>query len=491
MNSTKILSLLVLGLLFIGITVGCEEDSRSPFSSKCQGGYHYNNEELSSMTAQNYFVDTACPCSASCPNLGPEGIYVGAAKSVINPTFDNPVYIAGFGYREANAVRDDLYSRALVLQHKGVKMAIVALDLIGLFYPPIVEIKLELLSYGFDYVFIASVHNHNGPDTLGPYGPEGKNGVDPDYMVLLKDRIITSVLEADNAKAEANFRFGSDTLLNLTNDLRDPQVKDEKFDVLQFVRADNQENISVILRWGNHPEAAGPDGLELTPDFPGYACNNLDEELGGTSLYLSGCLGGMMTPLGVSVPYDEWEVTEESILKARALGDIVSEKALEIIIPQPFETKVDLAFRAKTIYLPAENSILRMGAILGIYERDLYKNGVVDNINGDSVRTEIVALRIGNAVIGSVPGELFPELAMGGIGEPYGDYPSAEEETPLIQAVEGLPFYTFVGLGNDELGYIIPKKQYDSEEYEEYFSVGPSEAGIINNTLIECIQELP
>jgi hypothetical protein len=40
-----------------------------------------------------------------------------------------------------------------------------------------------------------------------------------------------------------------------------------------------------------------------------------------------------------------------------------------------------------------------------------------------------------------------------------------------------------VGLGNDELGYIIPKEDFDPTKYEESMSVGPKAAPMIEAKL--------
>ena len=44
---------------------------------------------------------------------------------------------------------------------------------------------------GFDYVLVSSTHNHEGPDTLGLWGPNPfQSGVDPDYLKQVEDGIV-------------------------------------------------------------------------------------------------------------------------------------------------------------------------------------------------------------------------------------------------------------------------------------------------------------
>ena len=60
------------------------------------------------------------------------GLRAGFAETDITPTVGaNPVYMAGFGQnRKATRVHDSLKARAIVLQHAGRKLAIVAVDVV-------------------------------------------------------------------------------------------------------------------------------------------------------------------------------------------------------------------------------------------------------------------------------------------------------------------------------------------------------------------------
>ena len=61
------------------------------------------------------------------------------------------------------------------------KIALVAVDVVGLFLPSVERVREKLP--GFKYVLVSSTHNHEGPDTLGLWGPNPFTaGVDPDYL---------------------------------------------------------------------------------------------------------------------------------------------------------------------------------------------------------------------------------------------------------------------------------------------------------------------
>jgi hypothetical protein len=110
---------------------------------------------------------------------------------------------------------------------------------------------------------------------------------------------------------------------------------------------------------------------------------------------------------------------------------------------------------------------------------------------GEDLRTELNVITLGPAQFITIPGELYPELAIGGIQtpqDPGADFFGADPEPPLIEMMQG-QYKFIIGLANDELGYILPKSQWDVEppyayggkkpQYGEIFSVGPETAGRI------------
>jgi hypothetical protein len=120
------------------------------------------------------------------------------------------------------------------------------------------------------------------------------------------------------------------------------------------------------------------------------------------------------------------------------------------------------------------------------------------------VETEASLVRIGPVKILGIPGELFPELAIGGYqGEHAYGYPlvrpTNKNPPALLRAPKG-PYLRermdakhgwIVGLANDELGYIIPEYDFkatptrsmtpkpEGTHYEETNSTGKRVAPIL------------
>src|SRR4051812_36429948 len=71
---------------------------------------------------------------------------VGFGAVDITPAVgDKPVYLAGFGKdRRATKVHDPLFARAVVLQGGKAKVALVSVDLVGLFHEPVERVRKKL-----------------------------------------------------------------------------------------------------------------------------------------------------------------------------------------------------------------------------------------------------------------------------------------------------------------------------------------------------------
>ncbi len=117
------------------------------------------------------------------------------------------------------------------------------------------------------------------------------------------------------------------------------------------------------------------------------------------------------------------------------------------------------------------------------------------------VRSELAAFTLGPASFLSVPGEIYPEIINGGVEAPDGqDYDIEPIETPGLRELMPGKYRFVIGLSNDEIGYIIPKSQWDAKApytyadkngpYGEENSVGPETAPIIYKGLAEMLSIL-
>ncbi|MDI6822761.1 MAG: hypothetical protein QME93_05235 [Bacillota bacterium] len=90
---------------------------------------------------------------------------------------------------------------AQALARRGVSLAWAVLDVVGFSRAPEEEVR-ELLAREYpgvnpDVIMITSTHNHEGPDTMGMWGPDATtDGKYPRYMRYLVKKIARGIAEA-------------------------------------------------------------------------------------------------------------------------------------------------------------------------------------------------------------------------------------------------------------------------------------------------------
>ena len=461
------------------------------------------------------------------------GLVAGAAKLTITP---NPksgnVYMAGFGNnRVATGVHDDLWVRCVALGAGTVKLAMCESDLIGLFYDDVLRVrsKVEAEIPDVTQVVVASSHDHEGPDTLGLWGrTQLESGIDAKYMDWLDDRIAAAAVTALHSMTPARLALGRDDhplLALLQDDSRPPYVKDPHLLVMRINSVEGGEPLATLVNWSDHPETLGGHNTLITADYPHWLCQYIEDHHGGMAVFFEGSIGGLLSTLGDQVALldpERGEVAKDDTWeKAELFGATVGGLAMRAAASAQDAQVDSIVIRHAVIYSPLENDGFRVGGALGVYQgrKPLYTDGKLDPAiverevsgfgkmkyaTGHDLQTEVdyLQLRIAGklqAEIATVPGEIYPELVNGGITRyPGADYPNAPFEPALREHMHSK--YPFVfGLANDEIGYIIPKAEWDRNPpflqnrkepwYGEVNSAGPEAAGRIARALVALIEE--
>ena len=454
--------------------------------------------------------------SATEPDSSDEEVLrAGFAHADITPDVENrDVWLAGYlPGRKATSVHDPLYVRTLVLEHRQKRLAIVALDLIGFQLPDVQAVREQLDDYA--HVLIASTHNHEGPDVIGIWGRTPLHpGTDQEYIRRVSQRIVETVRAAEKNAREVVGRFGAAAGPTLIRDARKPNIKDEKLRLLQFVDRDNR-NVGALVQWNCHPESMGSRNHAITADFPGVTVARLQKHLGCPVIYVTGAIGGLMAPPiegvesaeGKKLVEGDWEYTQR-------YGEMVADlaiKATESTVPvrlTPLEVSV------KQVSIPVVNPWYRAARLTGVvkrpgykWENDPYLLGanvrVGDFFGRNAIATEVSYVRCGEMHLIAIPGEIYPELIYGGMADPAtpgADFPTAPIEPTVVEMVPENRSL-ILGLANDEIGYIMPKRQWDQRvpytygrrksQYGEINSCGPDTGPIIMNSLRDAVLAMP
>ena len=212
----------------------------------------------------------------------------GAAKTVITPDVHAAtVYIAGYGQnRVATGVHDDLYARCLALGAGDQTLVVCAADLIGLFYDDVLKIRERVKAQAPEvtHLIVASTHDHEGPDTMGLWGPGPlQSGIDEKYMAWLRERIAQTAVEAVRSMQPARLTLGRDDhplLALLQSDSRPPYVKDPYLFVMHVAAATGGQPIANLINWSDHPETLGGKNTEITADYPHWLCQYVESAFG-------------------------------------------------------------------------------------------------------------------------------------------------------------------------------------------------------------------
>ncbi|MFN4259666.1 MAG: hypothetical protein ACK4RK_10225 [Gemmataceae bacterium] len=436
----------------------------------------------------------------------------GFAEADITPAIgDKPVYIAGFGQnRKATGVHDPLRVRTVVLRHDGQKIALASVDLVGLFRDSVLRVRQRLP--GFTYVLVSSTHNHNGPDTLGLWGPNPfTSGIDADYLKHVENQIVKAVQAADRVARPVSARIGLTAAPDLLVDNREPYIKHDDLVALEFLDVKDKTPVGVVVQWNCHPETLSSKNTEITADFVASAVAELHKRRRCPVVYLTGTVGGLMTSIGVAVQDEQGRrLAEGTFEKTERYGQLLGQRADEALQEGKPIRLTPWRIRSREVFLPIENPVYRVAWQLGVLRRPAYlwtgdptQAEPAGNQPTDKplcLATEIGWLRLGKLDIACIPGEIYPELVLGKVQDPPdpgADFPDAAIEPAIYGQLRG-PWRMIIGLANDEIGYIIPKRQWDQKppfcygrqraQYGEINSIGPEAAPILCKMFREMVK---
>jgi hypothetical protein len=363
----------------------------------------------------------------------------GAAEADITP--QEPDWLGPIKF----TVHDPLRARAAVFAQGDLKIAIVGADIFGMLKTDIDPIEARLREAGIHHLLLAMSHVHTAGDPIGIYGfyPEKfvkriQEGVYEAAMGALKNlravrelRVSSDELPLDGARVEGLFR-----------NARNPGIIDPQLAVIQAAGEDGKP-IVTLAHFACHPEGIEHDSkkpLEVSADYPGYLTKALGEATGGPAVFLNGAVGGMVS--GDTKARTHEEAAAAGARLAKEIGRI-----LEFAVPTSKRISID----RHRLEVPVTNpKLILFEKMSG--RRQSYRGRVV---------SELVHLRLGDAEMLSIPGELLPEVSF-----------------EILVRMRGYP-RMIIGLANDQLGYIIPSYDFREGSYEESMSVGPAMAPTI------------
>ena len=417
---------------------------------------------------------------------------VGFAKVDITPR--KAVQLAGYyGARVSEGAHDPLFARATVFDNGDDRVAIVALDLIGVSDTETAALRAEIEKRAGlkpEQVMVCATHTHTGPAC----------GSEPEYVQWMRPRVGESVADALENMWDCEVRVGSDKAEGVsfirryvmkdgsvvTNPgLLNPDVDhpigevDPQVSTLRAVRGG--KTYLALVNFALHCDTVG--GNLLSAGWPYFMGKVIKQALGkqADTVFLQGCCGDI----------NHWNVFKGGHLKgfdeAERIGKAVGEAAVRAVASdQPLPVgPVGCASRKTALPVPQVSEADYQEAKAEMekpydsdadftMERVLARKKVrVHERGGKPLEVEVQAFRAGDAAFVALPCEYFNALGR------------------QIKSRSPIQHTTVVELANGSFGYIAEAHNYEEGGYETTSSiVAPGAGEQLRDTALDLLGEL-
>jgi neutral ceramidase len=421
----------------------------------------------------------------------------GADHSDITP----PVGTSLEGYIErkdiSESVHDRLLAKAIVLQDSdGEKIAVVSCDLIGVGSWIVEQSRKRIqLKTGLNSnnVMITATHTHSGPrgvvDFFTGESAFSAGFFDRKLSKNVVEGIVDAVVRANEALQDAQIGVGTRNIFGLCSNRRSPNGPfDPELAVLEVDSISGRHLIACAYNYACHPTVLGPNNLQFSADFPGYASDTVEQfvrkKLGKDKrelLFLNGASGDVSTRFTRrEASFEEAERIGRSFgmeiigamqgVKNTSLDTAISTASEKIRLPQrklpPLDfIKTDLK-RSEEILKKLKTSGASIGqirviesmteggkALLAAYDQ-------AKKFEGREFEVEVQVFKLGEvAALCAVPVELFVEFGLQIKRE-------LKKAKPLI-----------VGYANGYIGYVLTEEAYTEGGYESLSTLLERDAG--------------
>ena len=397
-------------------------------------------------------------------------VLLGAAREEINPPMAGREVVCHVRSR-ALGVESDLCVRALVFGSPADDRPRAALAVLDTLYvhPEIVAAVREgaaRLVPGLppQSVMVASTHTHSAPPLkafdMREHGWAGRivlrrcglTGViaepDPEWVEKVKKGAVRALARAWQARSPVcagigltEARLGHNRRVvgsdgKATNVWTDPEGRHTGFfspnvRFVVFRNAGDGRVRAILSGYGCHPVTLGPKNARPSPDYPGYLVRKLEAATGAELAVHVTTGGANINPRRCLSPTPELTQAMGEALADAVLASLDGTQPLRLALLAVAVAPMELALRAK---LPIALTELLAGRLASPEQK--------------TVRSEVQAIRLGDLVLVSAPGELFAELVV-----------TVENISPLAHTL-------VVGHANDALGYLFTETAGREGGYE-------------------------
>ena len=406
---------------------------------------------------------------------------VGRAAVKITPGAGMPM--AGYYRVRLNqGVHDDLWSKAIVLEHEGTRAALVALDLVSIPERFVADARRRIESRtGIPgaFVMISATHTHTGPE-MG----SRLTGVDAatkkiatDYHKALPGWIAESVEKAvaDLQPAHVSKAVGHEDSISFIRRFRmkdgrvgwnpgklNPDIVhpigtiDPVVPVVYFSTPD-REPLAMYVSFANHLDTVG--GMEFSADYPYTLAKQLREAKGPDMLtvFTIGTAGNI-NHIDVKSSDRQKGHNEAARIGTILAGEVLRTfRKLETIEPGAIQGSREIVPLETAPIKPqdpewAQGVVARYGTpeAAPFYEQvHAFKVLDIEKRNGKPIDAEVQVITLGDQIAWvGLPGEIFVELGK------------------AIKIASPFPLTIIAELANGSIGYVPDRRAYRQGAYE-------------------------
>ncbi len=387
----------------------------------------------------------------------------GAAQVEITPPPGIPLtgFIARLG--PSSGIHDPLFARALWLEAGDQSVLLIVCDLLALEASFVAAARAAIrqaTGLAEQNILIACTHTHSGPATIFL---RDCGEVDAAYLERLRLNLVDVAEKAAANLRPARVGAGRGRVeQGALNRRRPGEAVDPDLDVISF------EGQAILVNYACHPVCLDHTNRLVSADYPGCLSRILQAQTGATTLFTTGAAGDINPDRMGDFAF------------AEALGERLAAEAQRVLQGLEYHESVLLHCAAETLTLPLQplptpaelgGADHRSGQIL-THRRQLSEAEAAGDVvqakvqramlgwaedtlagarRGDlptTVQAEFQVIRLDNAILLGVPGEIFSEL-----GKAIKNQAAPRQVTVL-------------GYANNDIGYIPTRQAYAQGGYE-------------------------
>jgi len=371
------------------------------------------------------------------PSAKPIQCRAGCAQTVITP----PVGVSLAGYfhdRVAKSVRDDLYAKAMVIEHDGRRIVLVSCDLISI-DERITERARELINADLgipsQHVMVCATHTHTGPElrdnSVVKPPVEWRDELPAHIARTVRsaaDKMTPVTLRAGTADAEGYsfnrlFRLKDGSEVFGVGGRKDQVIApagpiDPQVQTLSLVDAKDRL-VGLAVNFALHVDVIGGGKANfISADWPGEMARAVAGAHGGdvVTLLLQGTCGDIN-----HVPHDPTNLPRGGPARAIMIGRGLAGVAMHAAERAEPMTALSLDGRIDVLSIPyytrdealhAELDALRAKSKRSPFEQYVLERGESWPHDGKNADVPVQVFRIGDVGLVALPAEIFVRIGL-------------------------------------------------------------------------------